>query len=201
MKRFYNFIRKAAMVVVAVSLTGMVIVSCKKDSVSPSHAISTLKTDPCPGDTVTLWAGQNIYAGYLHIWNDETNLYVEYNITSSDPNLAMQELHLWAGTNIIDCPENNNSLPKIGKFTYFADATESKPTGTEPFLTDPLNYTFTVPFVDIEYDIANSCSVPIIIAAHAKAVVETLWGQGTRFVPPPGDWAMHFDYYPCCAAK
>jgi hypothetical protein len=192
MKNEFRFIWKTVVVIAAILLVGLVIISCKKDvSTSPSST-PHLKYD-CAPSTYILWAGQNINAGNLVVWNDYTTLYIEYQITNPDPSLGLNELHLWAGKDITQCPHNKNGNPKIGQFPYYANATTSKPLGN-PYLTDPLYYQITIPLETL----SATCNDVIYIAAHGKAAVETMWGEGTRFVPAPGDWATYSTYTICC---
>jgi hypothetical protein len=191
MKKSHYFITKAAVVIAAILLS-MIVGSCKKDISDPSLPKHTLKSD-CGQSSYTLWAGQNINAGNLLVWNDETNLYIEYQITSTDPNLALNELHLWAGKDINECPDNNNGNPKVGQFPYYANPTSSTPAGY-PYLTNSLDYTLTIPLNDIQ----ASCEDIVYVAAHGKSTTETMWGAGTRFVPSGGNWATYSTYTICC---
>lgn len=190
MKKRFNSILKAAVIIAAIVLTGLVIISCKKDVSDPSSSRPQLK-DECAPSNYILWAGQNINAGNLVVWNDLTTLYIEYQVT--DPAQALVELHLWAGKDIALCPQNNKGNPKIGQFPYYANATTSKPVGN-PLLTDPYFYHLEIPFESI----SATCNDIIYIAAHGNAAVETMWGEGTRFVPAPGDWATYSSYTICC---
>lgn len=198
MKKSFILIKSIVMVIAAILLTGAIIVSCKKDgsdSSATKQSKSSLKSY-CAESIYTLWAGQNINAGNLIVWNDVTTLYIEYQITNTDPNLALNEIHLWAGKDISLCPQNNNGNPKVGQFPYYADATTSTPAGY-PYLTNPLDYTLSIPLSDL----GASCYDIIYIAAHGAATTETMWSEGTRFVPPPGDWATYSTYTICCGVE
>lgn len=190
MKNEFRFIWKTAVVIAAIVLAGLVISSCKKDASTSPSAKPHLK-DECAPSTYALWAGQNIYAGNLVVWNDATTLYIEYQIT--DPAQALDELHLWAGKDITQCPQTKHVSPIPGQFPYYANATSSTPAGN-PYLTDPMFYHLEIPLTDI----SATCNDIIYIAAHGKAAVETMWSEGTRFVPPPGNWATYSTYTICC---
>jgi hypothetical protein len=180
----------AMMIVAAVFLTGLLLVSCKKDVTQTLSNSNVLKVT-CPTTEAILWAGQNIDAGTLYVWDDGDNLYIDYVIT--DPAQAMTEIHLWAGKDIFECPHTTPGNPKVGQFPYFANATSSVPTGN--LLTDPMHYSLTVPFTDVQG--SPECSDVIYIAAHAKAAVETLWGAGVPF--PGNSWATYTPYtITCC---
>lgn len=193
MKELFKLTVKTATVIAAILLTGLIILSCKKEVSDPSTPRPSLK-DECAESIYPLWAGQNINAGNLVVWNDLTTLYIEYQVT--DPNQALNELHLWAGTDITLCPQTNNGNPKVGQFPYYANATSSKPLGN-PYLTDPYYYAISIPLADLGAD----CEDIIYIAAHGAATTETMWGEGTRFVPAPGDWATYSTYTICCGSE
>ena len=171
-------------------------VSCNKDVSNSSPAKSSEKPSlksSCAESAYTLWAGQNMNAGNLIVWNDLTTLYIEYQITDTVSELALKEIHLWAGKDLDLCPHNNKGNPKVGQFPYYANSTTSKPVGY-PYLTNPLDYRLTIPLSDL----GAGCYDIIYIAAHGKATSETMWSEGTRFVPAPGDWATFSTYTICC---
>jgi hypothetical protein len=190
MKNKFTVIAKTAVILAAIAVTVLVIVSCKKDVSDPAASRHQLK-DECAPSSYIFWAGQNINAGNLVVWNDLTTLYIEYQIT--DPAQALDELHLWAGKDITQCPQTKHVSPIPGQFPYYANATSSTPAGN-PYLTDPMFYHLEIPLTDI----SATCNDIIYIAAHGKAAVETMWSEGTRFVPPPGNWATYSAYTICC---
>ena len=190
MKKAINLAKAGAAVLVVFLLTGIISVSCQKETTDPGVVKNRLKTE-CIENEFTLWAGQNIEAGYLLVWNDEVNLYIEYYIT--DPAQALEELHLWAGKDIDDCPQTTPGSPKVGQFPYYASATSSMPEGSE-LLTDPEYYAISIPLAQL----AAECGETVYIAAHGAAAVETLWSAGERFVPEPGPWSTYSIYTVCC---
>jgi len=109
-----------------------------------------------------LMAGQNYGVGTVTVWNDDANLYVEYDIP--DNGWEMTETHLYVGK---DPP------PKLapGKFPYQHDPL---PNVTTDQYTIPLAGIGAVPFTDV------------YIAAHAvvrnysgfRGEEETAWAKG-----------------------
>lgn len=194
MKKSYDLMHHWATLIATVIIAGLIFGSCTKEVNEPEGTSHTLK-DGCGETSYILWAGQNINAGNLVVWNDLDNLYIEYQIT--DPSQALQELHLWAGTDIEDCPQTKKDNPVPGQFPYYASATASKPYGY-PYLVNPMYYLLVIPLTDIGVDLSTDCGSPLYIAAHGKAAVETMWSAGTRFVPPPGTWATYSTYTICC---
>jgi hypothetical protein len=194
MKKMYDLLQKSATVIMAVALTGLILGSCTKDVSTPGGASNVLKLD-CGESTYVLWAGQSINAGNLNVWNDFDNLYIEYEII--DPSQALQELHLWAGTSLEGCPQTKKDNPVPGQFPYYASPTASSPYGY-PYLVNPMYYLLVIPLADLGVDLSTDCGGPLYIAAHGKATVETMWSEGTRFVPPPGTWATYSTYTICC---
>ncbi len=65
----------------------------------------------------TLWAGQDINAGTVTVWNDGQNLYVKYDVTGD---WCITETHLWAGTqpNYPGYDRRKNNAPIPGHFPY-----------------------------------------------------------------------------------
>ncbi len=192
MKTFSNLVKNTVMILAAVLLSGMMTTSCKKAIQDPQNPGHKLK-ETCVESVYTLWAGQNIDAGVLSVLNDATNVYITYHITNADPSLALNEIHLWAGLDPDQCPQNTPGFPKIGQFPYYANASSSTPQGN-PLLTDPLEYTVTIPLATL----GAACGNVIYIAAHGKASVETMWSEGEMFVPGSGSWATYSAYTVCC---
>jgi len=145
-----------------------------------------------------LVAAQNSNIGYVHIWNDENNLYVKYIITS--PGWEIQETHLAvADGNRIEgvpeaIPQTKKGNPKVGQFPY----QQMHENGTT-------EYIYEIPLSD--YAWPKSASDPnacLYIAAHAVVVNgcgndETAWGWGdpcTGGEFPGRSWARYLKYYP-----
>ena len=126
--------------------------------------------EPPPGtECVTLWAGQDIDAGCVYVWNDANNLYVRYE-TSGDWVITETHLHVAASQEAIPQTQPNkkgkgggNPIP--GHFDY------SDPHG---MVTE---YTYTI----VRGELALG---ELYIAAHAVVVQpiadcwETVWMIG-----------------------
>ena len=195
MKKNLYALRMAAILLMAVVATGMALMSCDKETPVQGPERPSLKATECLESVYTLYAGQTINAGTLTIWNDAETLYITYQITNPDPALAMNEIHLWAGTDLALCPETKTGNPKIGQFPYYASATTSIPAGN-PLLTDPLHYSLQIPLADL----GVTCDQTLYVAAHAAALTETMWGEGIEF-NPGGNWATYSTYTVCCVGE
>jgi hypothetical protein len=108
----------------------------------------------------TLWAGQHIDAGVVRVWNDETNLYVEYDLAAGH---TMLESQVYVG---LVPPAGYNP----GGFPYKTDH--------DPAVS---YYKYTIPLSDLG---DPSPGTTVYIAAHAamgpgESSGETGWaGQG-----------------------
>ena len=131
--------------------------------------------------TSTLYAGQHIDIGTLTVSNNDTNLYITYEVKE---NWWLEETHLFVGKKE-DLPLTNSGNPKIGHFPYH---------GTHK-LTQ--SYIFTIPLENLE-----DCYV---IVAHASAVQkandeiissETAFAKGTEvnYEFDGNRWGWYFKY-------
>jgi hypothetical protein len=132
--------------------------------------------------TTTLWAGQNINAGTVKVWNDQTDLYVRYNTAAG---WSITETHLAVATSLAGIPQTRNGNPIPGRFPY---SNVHNPAVTE--------FTYTVALGDLEP------GDELYIAAHCVAELrgpggelirrETGWGDGYPF--PGRNWATYLRY-------
>lgn len=126
---------------------------------------------------VDLVAGQNIDVGTVTVWNDTTNLFVEYETTGG---WFLSETHLAVETSYKEIPQNKAGNPIPGKFEYKTDHSPSIKT-----------YTYVIP---LEWGVGDK----LFIAAHAVvqhldgSQEETAWGKGDPFTEK--NWAMYFNY-------
>jgi hypothetical protein len=108
----------------------------------------------------TIFAGQNIDAGYVEISNDGTNFEVEYFATG---NWKFSELHLYVG-DLIGAPTTGSGNPIPGRF-------DNKIT----FSTPVTSYSFVIPISSI--NLTKAC---IIVAAHSKMKLYNSSGNVVR---------------------
>ncbi len=144
----------------------------------------------CPPFVTDLWvgAGQNditkgTNVGTVTVTNDSENLYVTYEITST--NCYMAEVHLYVGT---EFPES--AAP--GMFPY-----------KEEFIDNTTEWTFSIPLDDFDEECGD-----LVIAAHAEVCCgdpflecETAWGYGENALENLNitkKWGWYFLYAICC---
>ena len=146
------------MAILALSLVGCEkeIVSFEKDTkdLRTQSIMNEIESELCGDPFITpIFAGQTINVGTLTVGNDETNLYVSYQLTG---NWLIQETHLYVGP-CDQIPLNNAGNPQFGHFPY--SSTNNPPTNLVEF---------TIPLADLD-----DC---YCIVAHA-VVVNTITGQ------------------------
>jgi hypothetical protein len=141
----------------------------------------------CLPQVTNLTAGQTIAVGNLTVWNDATNLYVQYNLTADC--WTFGTLHLWAGTDMTLLPKNNSGTPIPGQFPY----QENVNGGT--------TYTFTIPYYNLVVDQAAFCGAQIYVVAHAEVNCgdqhETAFGGNTAGTGS-NRWFFYTMYAICC---
>ena len=81
--------------------------------------------------TFYLYAAQHYRAGELHVWKDDSYLYVEYDL---DDSYDMSESHLHVNTSLDGIPQNNGNSPP-GQFDHKEDH--------DPRVTE---YTYEIPW-------------------------------------------------------
>lgn len=128
---------------------------------------SFAQTSTCtPGPAVwKLTAGQTIEVGTVTVDNDETNLYVTYDLTY--PGATFGTLHMWAGNDLANLPRATTGGPNPqpgapipGQFPY-------------KYTNDPnwtlTSHTFTVPLdvLGIQ-DLTNACPLTLYVVTHAE---------------------------------
>ena len=140
----------------------------------PMATPAAAHTEAAPFPT-QLYAGQNIPVGEVNVWNDGTNLYVQF-ITEGGWQLV--ETNLAVATSLEGIPQTGSGNPKVGKFPYKDD-----PDGT------------------YEIPLAWSAGTRLYIAAHAVVYnpcldqEETAWAFYCNTWAFPGrNWATYFVY-------
>jgi hypothetical protein len=130
---------------------------------------------------VILYAGQTINAGNVTVWNDQTDLYVQFNTSGG---WLMTESHVAVATSLAGIPQKNGN-PIPGQFPY--SMVHNPPVTT---------YTYAIPLGSWQP------GQQLYIAAHAVVVMldqygnvirrETGWGNGPNF--PGKNWATYLMY-------
>jgi hypothetical protein len=128
--------------------------------------------DPMITDLI---AGRYIDVGDILVWNDEEQLYVQYQTTDG---WCLTVTHLHVATSVADIPQTKTGNPKPGQFAYSAE---------HDCLTE---YTYEVP---LQWDM----NTELHIAAHAVVrkrggKAETAWGAGEGFAGR--NWATYWNY-------
>jgi hypothetical protein len=130
--------------------------------------------------TTTLFAGQTMVAGTVTIYNDASNIYVQYQTT--DP-WVISDAHAAVAGTLAGIPQTKAGNPIPGRFPYSATF--------DPELT---TYTFGVPTTGV-----FTAGQSVFIAAHAIVQApkayggsQTGWGYGPDF--PGANWATYINY-------
>jgi hypothetical protein len=130
---------------------------------------------------VILYAGQNIDAGNVKVWNDATNLYVQFN-TSGD--WVITQTHVAVATSLAGIPQKNGN-PVPGLFPYKEVH--------DPAVT---TYTYTIPLgsweAGQELYIATHAALALLDENGNVIQTETGWGFGPNF--PGRNWATYLMY-------
>jgi hypothetical protein len=133
----------------------------------------------------TLFAGQTMVAGTIAIYNDATNIYVQYTLQSP---WMMSEAHVAVAGTLAGLPQTKGGNPIPGRFPYSAT-----------FDPEVASYTFGIPMAG-----TFTSGQAIFVAAHAVVQAprslggsQTGWGFGPDF--PGANWATYMTYQvqPC----
>jgi len=126
-----------------------------------------------------LYAGQNIDAGEIRVWNDSETLYVKYFTDG----WCITETHLHVATSLEGIPQTRKGNPIPGKFDKKGEH------------ECEMEITYAIDLKEMEW----KCDQKLYIAAHAvvqkkdnESVEETAWGKGIEF--PGNNWATYFNY-------
>ena len=163
----------------------LILSACQKNDkiLNEEHATGVpTGTSYCGTPTETRFmAGKSTDVGSVTVWNDQNNVYVNYQTTG---NYRLKITHLYVGL-CSAIPVNNAGNPKIGHFPYVND----HGSGVSSF-------TRVIP----RSSLPQGC---LCVAAHAEVVAynssgsvifsETGWGQGPQ-INSGGSWAMKFGY-------
>lgn len=131
-------------------------------------------------DTFQIYGGQTIPVGNLIVVNDDTNLYITWEMTGC---WELEETHLYVG-DAANLPTNNANAPVPGQFPY--QGTHSAGT---------TSYTYTIPLSGLPscYAIAAHASTLNPCAGSGGGQQETAWSDGTPF-PNTNRWGWYSTY-------
>jgi len=97
-----------------------------------------------------LYAGKTNQVGNVEVWNDQTNLYVEYKLNVAG--WEMTETHLSITETSVGIPKTIEGNPIPGHFEF------------SEYHTPPVtSFLYTIPIADLDIELLN-----VVIAAHAK---------------------------------
>ncbi len=134
-----------------------------------------------PGPKTADWyTSHKTEVGYMHTWNDGSNLHVEYRTFSS---WSLTETHLAVAETVDGIPQTKSGNPKVGNF---------------PYKHQKLGCTtvdeYVIPLSLIGVSPGNS----VVIAAHAVVSgpggEETAWGNCGNSYFSGNNWATYFSY-------
>ena len=142
---------------------------------SPAHA----QVCGTPVET-QLVAGQYYYAGTVRIFNDSSNIYVQY---TTDTPWTISEAHAAVAATLQGLPQTKGGNPIPGRFAYSAT-----------FDPEVTSYTFVVPASGV-----FATNQTVYVAAHAVVQAprseggsQTAWGYGPDF--SGANWATYMTY-------
>ena len=125
-------------------------------------------------------AGQHIDVGKIIVSNDETNLYVTYDLQKG--NWWLVETHLYVGT-YKDIPFTGGGNPKIGHFPYHGDHGSTQ------------SYTFTIPLSELDDCFEIIAHAEVVQKENDKIISsETAFGFYKDNVFPGNRWGWYIDY-------
>jgi len=125
-----------------------------------------------------IFAGRNIFVGYVDVWSEAQYVYVKYTTTT---NWFLTETHLHLAMDWRQIPQTRKGNPIPGHFAHQME---------HNFVTE---YTYQIPLNDYK-------GIPRYGAAHCELVKivngkkvqeETGWGKGYEF--PGRNWAWYFE--------
>ena len=136
-----------------------------------------------PGTTVSMCAGQSLDIGDVNVWNDDTNLYVEFDITTDG--WYLEETHVAAGT----FPTTKKGNPIPGQLPYSCELlSPHTDLATSCMVTIPLEG-LNGPYVDIAAHAAvinvagDGCGSVTFYATSVEDEDQGLRKNGTLVLP------------------
>lgn len=174
MKRTRVVLASIAVLAVAVSACTDAIHLLDPSDARTEGTIGGPGTSSNPFETPLL-AGRTMEVGVVRAWNDETTLFLQYEMT--EPGWCLFETHLHVAGSLDGIPRTRTGNPIPGRFDY------------------KMRHDCATEFTqEIDLDSSWEPGTELFIAAHADVSNgEGAWGAGTRFVER-GNWAMFFNF-------
>ena len=137
---------------------------------------------PCGEEqVVALWAGQNIDVGYVTVFNDTDDLFIQIQTTGG---WFLTETHVGVATSLEEIPQTGSGNPQVGHFALSAEH-------------DP-----PVQYYEYRVNYLYEPGQVLFIAVHAAVELmdeggnpiqgETAWAEGYDF--PGNNWATYFNH-------
>jgi hypothetical protein len=140
----------------------------------------------CGSPTTTiLYAGQTMNAGTVTVYNDGTNIYVQYDLASP---WIMSDAHVSIAGTLSGIPQTKTGNPIPGRFAYSAT-----------FDPEVTSYAFVIPMAGnyVSGDALFVAAHAIVHAPKGAGGTQTGWGFGPGFAG--ANWATYIGYtvQPC----
>ncbi len=169
--------------ILVVLVLSVVLIGCQnKDILGPKtpDQSTVVINDSKALTTYPIWAGQNILAGQMSVWNDVDYFYVKYETTGG---WMLEETHVHITDSPYNVPNNGNN-PVPGSFAY---STTHNPTVNE--------HTYQIPRTGYTFVTGDT----ICIAAHCSVVNDDYMGGGyqqeTGWGGDQEGWGSRWWYY------
>lgn len=163
----------------------LLLIGCTNKDITAPKGSNVLKASASNPDIYPIWAGQNINAGTMAIWNDSINIFVQFNLVDG---WLLEQTHVQLDTDLTEDEWIHASgTPIPGQFDYIMD-----------FNPMVATYTQVIPLSAYMYEYGDT----IIIAAHASVKKydsqtggyqqETAWGGDEE--GPGSRWWFYMHY-------
>lgn len=139
---------------------------------------ATNTVEAVDGSCAVLFAGQDSPVGKVCVtYSEDIGVTIDYSL---DQGFGLDEVHAWAGTDLLHMPQTGSGNPRPGRFPAAADR-----------LGGLQGHSVTIALTDLVIDADNFCG-NLHIAAHAAlSNGESAWAGEAR-VTDKGSWATYF---------
>lgn len=169
---------------IIIIIAAFFLAGCSEKEITAPKSAPGMRASESDPDLYPIWAGQNIQAGNMAVWNDSFNIYVQFNLVDG---WLLEETHVQLDTDLVGDWIHDDGTPIPGQFDYIMTF--------NPMIA---TYTQVIPLADYMYVIGDT----ILIAAHASVKKynpmtesyqqETAWGGN---IPGPGPrWWFYMQY-------